>query len=76
MSVFVATLIMAGVFACAGVLAIVASVASWDWFFNSPNVRILTGRLSRGKARVVYFVIGLAIIAKSAFFVYKAWAIA
>lgn len=73
MSVAVASMIIAGVFACAGLLAIVASIASWDWFFKSPNVSILTGRLSRGKARVVYFVIGVAIIAMSIFFMYKAW---
>jgi len=73
MSVAVASMIMAGVFACAGMLAIVASVASWDWFFKSPNVRILTGRLSRGKARVVYFVLGVAILAMAACFAHRAW---
>lgn len=73
MSITSASIFLAVVFTCVGVFAIVAALASWDWFFNSPNVRILTGRLSRPKARVVYFVIGLAILLMAGYFVYKVW---
>ncbi len=51
------------VFAFSGILAILASLMNWDWFFNTRNARMLVGRCSRRTARVVYFVIGLLILA-------------
>lgn len=63
MTVTVASIILIVIFACVGLFSVVAAIASWDWFFQSPNVRILTGKLSRGKARMVYLIIGVAILA-------------
>lgn len=34
-----------------------------EWFFTSPSVRAVTGSLPRRRARILYAVIGLAIIA-------------
>ncbi len=51
------------VFAFSGILAIVASLMNWDWFFNTRNARMLVGRCSRRTARLVYFVIGVLILA-------------
>ncbi len=51
------------VFAFSGILAILASLMNWDWFFNTRNARMLVGRCSRRTARVVYFIIGLLILA-------------
>lgn len=54
---------MAVICFAAGLLSVVAVVSDFDWFFNSPNARSLTGRMPRKWARAFYFIIGLAIIA-------------
>lgn len=52
------TWFICAVFLFAGMLAILASVLNWNWFFNSSNARLITGRFSRRTARIFYFVIG------------------
>ena len=62
MSLTIATLIIVTIFAIVGLFSIVATIANWNWFFNSSNARMLTGRMSRKAARFFYFIIGIAII--------------
>lgn len=54
-------IIISVVFSFSGILAIVASLMNWDWFFTR-NARMLVGRCSRRTARLVYFVIGVLIL--------------
>lgn len=63
MSINTASYILASIFAIAGLLSVSASAANWNWFFESPNVRLLTSRLSRGASRIFYALIGVAILA-------------
>ncbi len=56
-------IIISVVFSFSGILAIVASLMNWDWFFNTRNARMLVGRCSRRTARLVYFIIGVLILA-------------
>ncbi len=63
MTLYVATLVLVVLFTVCGVFSIAAGIAGWDWFFNSVNVRILTGKLRRPLARLLYIVLGLAILA-------------
>lgn len=56
-----ATALLAVLFGGVGLLAVVAAVADADWFFQSENARLLTGRMSRRSARVVYLVSGVLI---------------
>ncbi len=58
-----ATLLLVALFSVCGVFSIVAGIAGWDWFFNSVNVRVLTGKLRRPLARLLYVVLGMAILA-------------
>ena len=58
-----ASVIMAVICLAAGLLSVAAALFDFDWFFNSPNARSLTGRMPRRWARAFYFIIGLAIIA-------------
>lgn len=58
-----ASRILACLFFASGMLALVAGVAGWDWFFNNYNVKFLTGRMGRRVARLLYGLLGLAIIA-------------
>lgn len=50
------------IFGAMGVFSLAAGVAGWPWFYSSLNVRMLTGRMSRRAARVVYAVVGLLIM--------------
>lgn len=62
MSAFdLATAILALLFSAVGLMAVGASVANSEWFFSSENARMLTGRMSRRSARVLYLLAGLAI---------------
>ena len=56
-----ATIALAVIFAATGLFALAAAVAGWEWFFESYNVKILSGSLSRRSARRLYAVLGLAI---------------
>ena len=62
MTLDAAAMVLAGAFALVGALAVMAAVCNWDWFFTSENARMLTGRISRRAARIVYLIIGLLIL--------------
>ncbi len=62
-----ATNILVILFVVAGVLCLYAALMNAEWFFRSPNVRILVGSLSRTSSRIIYAVIGLAILAMGAY---------
>ncbi|MCU6768339.1 MAG: immunity 17 family protein [Barnesiella sp.] len=51
--------IVVGIFLFAGGMAIAASIANWDWFFNSKNCRMLTGTLKRNASRLLYGLLGI-----------------
>ena len=57
-----ATIFICVVFFVAGMLSILASVFNWHWFFESSNARMLTGKMTRRMARVLYAALGIAII--------------
>lgn len=63
MTLTTAAIIMAGVFALSGALALGASLFNAEWFFRSQGVRMLTWRLSRLWCRVLYALLGAAFIA-------------
>ncbi len=60
MSVVSATYVLCAIFACGGIFSIAAGIGGWD--FNSGNVRVLTGAMPRKYARLLYVLIGIAII--------------
>lgn len=51
------------VFSLSGALAVLASLFNWNWFFESGNAKLLTGKFRRRTARIVYFVAGILILA-------------
>lgn len=63
MDIDTAAWILGAVFACGGILALLAAMLNWDWFFNSPNVRAFTFRMPRTACRVLYGAVGLGILA-------------
>lgn len=63
--------IIQAIFLLAGVIALLASLLNWDWFFTADNASFVVKRLGRGGARIVYGVIGTAFIFAAIFFYYR-----
>lgn len=59
---FTARMIMAAMFLIAGTLSAYAAIFNPEWFFRSPNVRILTGSLRRPIQRLIYGLLGAAML--------------
>ena len=57
-----------GIFAIVGLLAILASLFNWDWFFLSQNTQAIVRNVGRGRARLFYAVLGLLMIATAVYF--------
>ncbi|MGM9833158.1 MAG: immunity 17 family protein [Candidatus Limisoma sp.] len=57
-----ASIFICAVFFVAGMLSILASLFNWHWFFESSNARMLTGKMSRRAARLLYAALGIAIL--------------
>ena len=57
-----------GIFAIVGLLAILASIFNWDWFFQSQNTQIIVKNAGRKQARLFYALLGLLMIATAIYF--------
>lgn len=53
-----------------GLLSLGASIMDWDWFFQAQNTRWLVTKIGRNPARLVYGILGFALILMSVFFLY------
>jgi len=51
-----------------GLLAILASLFNWDWFFRSQNSRFIVQNVGRKRARLFYALLGLLMIATAVYF--------
>lgn len=69
MKVETATWILVVMMALTGLLALAAAVMGWQWFFNSAGARALTGRMSVGRARLLYGAVGLGATAMSVYLI-------
>ena len=58
-----ASRILACLFFVSGMLSLMAGIIGWDWFFSNYNVKFLTNRMGRRVARLLYALLGIAIIA-------------
>lgn len=67
MSLTTATYILIVAFTAGGMLSVCAALLNWDWFFRSESVRMLTYKLRRPYARILYGLLGMAILAMSAY---------
>lgn len=59
------------IFVVAGVIAILASVLNWEWFFTARNAEIVVKRLGRTKSRWLYGTAGVIFIAVAVYFYYE-----
>ncbi|MBQ8442005.1 MAG: immunity 17 family protein [Bacteroides sp.] len=57
-----------GIFVVVGLLAILASLFNWNWFFQSQNTQFIVANVGRKKARLFYALLGLLMIATAVYF--------
>ena len=57
-----------GIFVVVGLLAILASLFNWDWFFRSQNSQFIVQNVGRKRARLFYALLGLLMIATAVYF--------
>lgn len=60
--------IIQSVFVLVGLMAVLAAVFNWDWFFTANNTRFIVKNVGRVRARLFYAAIGLLMIATGVFF--------
>ena len=59
------------IFLLTGLVALLASLFDWDWFFTADNASFLVKRLGRKGARWTYGLIGALFIAAAIYFYYQ-----
>ncbi|NDW13654.1 hypothetical protein D0T50_12245 [Bacteroides sp. 214] len=57
-----------GLFLLAGVVALLAALLNWNWFFTARNAQMIVRNVGRGRARLFYGVLGLIMIGMALFF--------
>ena len=67
--------IIQGIFVVVGLLAILASIFNWDWFFKSQNTQFIVHNVGRKQARMFYALLGLLMIATAVYFFWEVQAI-
>lgn len=56
------------IFVIVGLLAVLAALFNWDWFFTARNTQFIVANAGRTRARLFYAAIGLLMIATGVFF--------
>ncbi|MGN0066147.1 MAG: immunity 17 family protein [Bacteroides sp.] len=57
-----------GIFALTGLLALLAALCNWDWFFTARNAQFIVQNVGRRQARWFYGLLGLILLATACFF--------
>lgn len=57
-----------GIFVCVGLLAVLAALFNWDWFFTASNTQFVVSNVGRPRARLFYALLGLMMIGTGVFF--------
>lgn len=60
--------IIQAIFVTVGLLAVLAALFNWDWFFNARNSQFIVCNVGRSRARLFYALLGLLMIATGIFF--------
>lgn len=60
-----------GLFVVAGVVAILAALLNWDWFFNARNAQLIVRNVGRPRARLFYGILGVILIGMAVYFYLK-----
>ena len=60
--------VIQGIFVVVGLLAILASLFNWDWFFKAQNTQAIVRNVGRNHARLFYAFLGLLMIGTAVYF--------
>ena len=60
--------VIQGIFVVVGLLAILASLFNWDWFFKAQNTQAIVRNVGLKRARLYYAFLGLLMIGTSVYF--------
>lgn len=60
--------IIQAIFVIVGLLALLASIFNWDWFFTARNAQFIVANAGRKRARLFYAALGCLMIATGVFF--------
>lgn len=63
--------IIQGIFAVTGLIAVMAALFNWDWFFTAQNTQFIVRNVGRKQARLFYGVLGVILIATAVFFFHE-----
>ena len=56
------------IFAATGVIALLAAILDWEWFFTTDNTRFIVKYVGRKGARITYGILGMLLIAAAVYF--------
>ena len=56
------------IFAVTGLISALASIFNWDWFFTAQNAQYAVKRFGRQHSRLIYGLLGMALVAMSIYF--------
>ena len=54
--------IIQGIFVVAGIIALLAAILDWDWFFTAQNTQFVVRNVGRRQARWFYGILGMILI--------------
>lgn len=57
-----------GIFVLAGLVALLAAVCNWEWFFTARNTQSVVRAVGRGRARWFYAALGVVCIGMAVYF--------
>ena len=60
--------IIQGIFVVAGIIALLAAILDWNWFFTAQNTQFVVRNVGRRQARWFYGILGMILIGMSVFF--------
>lgn len=63
--------VIQGIFVVVGLLAILASLFNWDWFFKAQNTQFIVRSVGRKQARFFYALLGLVLIVTATYFYFE-----
>jgi hypothetical protein len=56
------------IFVIGGLIALLSAIFNWNWFFTAQNSQFVVKNTGRRKARLIYAIIGIAMICTGVFF--------
>ena len=60
--------IIQDIYDLAGIIALLAAILDWDWYFTAQNTQFVVRNVGRRQARWFYGILGMILIGMSVFF--------